>query len=334
MIYAEKLDQAALAEVWLKISNAAASRVGADKVLEEQRLLAQGVIAAQSGHLEEAVAAHEQALAAATGAFGANNPALWASEQLLAASMEKAGNWVGARPHQEHALALREAAVGPNHPDVALILSNLGVCLAHVNDLKGARTAFQRAIGIREKTFGAKSPLLVPTLNNMADFALQSGDLEDALQMIVRAQAIAERVPGPTHAVYHTVATTHAQILAAMHRVVEARAAYDAVLELEVQAHSPELAETLAARGALELGDKKWADAVTFLDRSIAGYEAIGGKDHLDLWRPLADLAAAKRALDPKSDVRPLLERALALGVKARLPDGKLRPIREALATR
>lgn len=65
--------------------------------------------------------------------------------------------------------------------------------------------------------------------------------------------------------------------------------------------------------------------------RAIAAYEAASGPDDLSLWKPLAGLAQARRALDKKADVKPLLDRALAIGIKAQLTADDLNPIRDQL---
>jgi len=330
--YAEQLGNADMAQMWLKLSNAAAVRIGIDKLLELRRLEAQGVIDAQRGNFEAAVATHEKALAVATAVYGPNSPALWQPEELLAASMGKAGGWIAALPHLERALALREAAVGPDHPDVALIVSNLGACYDHAGDGKRGLAAFERALAIREKTYGKQSPFLVATLNNLADFKMNNGDQAGALAYILRARAIAEKVPGPTSPMFHVIATTHGEVLGALHRVDEARATFDEVLALELKLKSPELATTLASRGQLELAEHAWADAAAFEERAIEAYEATGDKEHLALWKPLAGLATARRELDPKADVRPLLERAVAIGTKAQVKDADMKPIKDALA--
>jgi tetratricopeptide (TPR) repeat protein len=189
-----------------------------------------------------------------------------------------------------------------------------------------------RALQIREKTYGPNSPFLVASLDNLADFEMRAHELAGALADIERAQAIASRFPGPTDPAYHTVATTHAEILGAAGRVAEARKAFDDVLALEAANKSTELGMTLASRATFELAQARWQDAAKFEERSIASYEASGGPDDLALWKPLAGLAQARRALDKNADVRPLLDRALAIGIKAQLTAADLDPIRAQLA--
>jgi len=128
------------------------------------------------------------------------------------------------------------------------------------------------------------------------------------------------------------VATTEGEILTAMGKPTEARAAFDAVVDLEMLTNSPVRGTTFTSLGELELDQHAWADAVTFEKDAIEAFEAMGGKDALDLWKPLAGLARAQRALDPKADVRPLLTRAVAIATKAKVLDADLAPIRDALA--
>jgi tetratricopeptide (TPR) repeat protein len=322
-----------VADVWLKLANASAARAGGYlPLLDERRLEITGVIEAQRGAFPAAVADHEKALEAAKALWGPNNPALWGAENQLATTLGRAGGWVQAVPHLEHALALRESSVGPDHPDVALLLSNLAAGYEHAGQTAKALATVQRALAIREKTYGPNSPFLVATLNNLADFEQRHGQLATALTDIERAKAIAVRIPGTGNPIYHVIATTEAEVLGASGKLAESRADFDAVLALEDKLKSPELGTTLASRGELELADHKWAAAAQFEERAIASYEASGGPEHLSLWKPLAGLAQARRGLDPKADVKPLLDRAIAIGVKAQLSPEDMNPIRDALA--
>ena len=318
---------------WVNLASGALGRVGGlARAFDEQRLELVGVIAAQRGDLQTAVADHEKALAAATELWGRDNPRLWGAEVQLATTLARSGAWARALPHFEHARQLREAEVGPDHPDVALLLSNLAPCYEHAGELAKALASAKRALQIRDKTYGPNSPFLVATLDNLADLELRGHELAAALTDIERAQAIAIRIPGKLSPPYHTVSTTRAEILGAAGRVEESRKAFDDVLELELQTRSPELATTLAARATLELAQARWTDAAAFEQRAIAAYEAAGGPDNLLLWKPLAGLAQARHALDPKADVKPLLDRALAIGIKAQLAGEELDPIRAQLA--
>jgi tetratricopeptide (TPR) repeat protein len=212
------------------------------------------------------------------------------------------------------------------------LLSNLAAGYENAGDTDKAFASVKRALAIREKTYGPNSPFLVATLNNLADFEQRHGQLATARTDIERAKAIAVRIPGTGNPIYHVIATTEAEILGASGKLVESRAAFDAVLALEDKLKSPELATTLASRAALELGDHKWALAAQLEERSIALYEASGGPEHLSLWKPLAGLAQARLGLDPKADVKALLDRAIAIGIKAQISPDDMRSVRAIVA--
>src|SRR5580704_14794794 len=217
------------AQVWIDLSiGTSAHSPFVQAAVRVQQLEVQGAMQASRGELEAAIKTHEHALAAAQQTYGAESPLLWQAEEMLAATMGHAGAWIAAIPHLERALALRTQTVGPDHPDVALLLSNLGACYDHAGDRARALDAYQRALAIRERTYGPNSPFLVATLNNLADYKRQGGDLAGALADVTRAKTIAVRVPGKNSPLYHVVATTEAEILTAMGKPAEARAAFDA----------------------------------------------------------------------------------------------------------
>jgi len=334
MVTSEGLGNSDKAQLWLDLGRAASVRAGIDHNLELQRFEIEGMVAAQAGDLNAAVTWHEKAVATAELVRGKGSPALWSDEQMLATTMTKAGAFAKAASHFEHALALREASVGPDHPDIALILSNLGVCYRHLGQTKKSRAAFERALALREKIYGKNSPMLMATLDNMAELFEQEGDFPTAIAMFDRALAVGSAVFGKNHAAYHNVATDRAQALTASGRLAEARAVFDELLVLEDKAHSPILPQTQVARAELALAEHDWTVATSFAELSIAGYEAVGGKDNPSLWRPLTRLAEAKlgRAPADTAEPRALLERALAIGRKAQMVADDLAPVRAALA--
>ena len=151
--------------------------------------------------------------------------------------------------------------------------------------------------------------------------------------MYERSLELASALPGPTDPSYHTIATDRADALVAAGRLADAHAAFDAVLALEDKHHSTTLPATLASRARLALVEHAWADAASFAERSIAGFEAAGTKDNPELWRPLTALAEARLGAGDARAARPLVERALAIGQKSNIPDDDLAPTR-ALAAR
>jgi tetratricopeptide (TPR) repeat protein len=317
------------AQIFIGLARASAAHLGVDHPLEHRMLLAEGVIAAQIGDDPTAIAAHEKALQEAELEYGHDSLALWADEEALGATYTKAGAYVKALPHFERSLKMREASVGPDHPDVALLLSNLGVCYRHAGMPDKAHAVYDRALAIREKAYGANSPMLIPTLNNYADL-MKEIDPAATLPVIQRALTMAEHSIGKNHPLYHTVATTYAETLAAGHQNKEARAAFDEVIALETDSHSPLLPTTLTSKAQLAIEEKQYNEAVDLAQRAVAGLESAGGKENPELWLPLSKLGIAKLALGQRDAAKETLDRAIAIAEHVKVSEAELGPTRDA----
>ncbi len=318
------------ARIWLGHAEAAAARIGADHAIEHQRLTVAGMIASESGDLVTATAMHEKALAVTE---LMNDPALLFGDEInLGATYSRANAYAKAIPHFERAVKLREASVGPDHPDIALVLSNLGAAYTHANDPKRARAAFERSLAIRENYYGKNSPVLIATLDNFAEFVRGQGDVATALALQERALALCKIVPGTGHPMYHQLATDYGDTLVIAKRFAEAHVQFDATFAFEQAASSTIIPATQASRAYLALAEQAWTDAASFAEKSIAGYEAVGGKDNPALWRPLTALGKAKIGENKPADARLAFERAVAIATKGSVDESDIAPTREALS--
>jgi tetratricopeptide (TPR) repeat protein len=111
-----------------------------------------------------------------------------------------------------------------------------------------------------------------------------------------------------------------------------ARAAYTEVLALETASGSTALPTTRTSRAELALVERAWVDAATYAARAIEGFEAAGGKDNPELWRPLSALGRANAKLGKPAEARAALERAIAIGERVHLLPAELAATRDALA--
>ncbi|HEU0034209.1 MAG TPA: serine/threonine-protein kinase [Kofleriaceae bacterium] len=330
---AEGLSKPEEAQIWLDLGAAASARSGKHPRLEQQRLQIAGVVAGTRGDLIGAVRAHEQALALALQLYGRDHILVSRAEQLLGASLIGAGDYAAATAHYEHALQIvTKFYAGAEHPDVAILQSGLGSCYHYTNEPQKAYAAFQRALDIRERVFGANSPVLIPTLNNFAELYKDDGNTTAALALIERAQKLTEQTVGRAHPYFVSVTTTYGEILLRANRIADARPQLETALRIGERLQSPYLPAALTARARLARVEKQWADAVAFDERAIAGYEKSAGKDAAELWRPLTGLAQAKIAQGRTQDARPLLERAIAIGEKAKVAASYLDEPRALLA--
>ncbi|MGE5181677.1 MAG: protein kinase domain-containing protein [Acidobacteriota bacterium] len=331
LMLAEGPQKIAEARMWITVGKAEARRNGVDVQLAQREAQVEGIVEGVAGNIPAALAAHERSFAFAKQDLGADNPLLWEDEELYGATLERALRFEDAARHFEHAIALREKVVGRDHPDQALLMSNLGACYSRRRDPR-ARPMLEHALAIREKTFGKNNPVVVPTVQNLGESLRFAGELPEALALNERATRIAANLPGKDHPMYHSAATDYAQTLAALGRVVEARAAIDEALALETKTSSPVLPETLAARADIELADHQWAAAASFAARSIAAYEAAGGSDNPALWWPQSVLGRADVELGKLDEARAMLDRALATGDRVHLVEVELAPARAARA--
>jgi eukaryotic-like serine/threonine-protein kinase len=328
-ITAEVLAKPGEARIWLELGEAAAKRSGLDYELDIAKV--EGLVAADAGDLPAAVAALEHAWELAPRHYGdASRPVIAGDEALLAGGLVKAFEYAKAIPHFEHAIALRSQVVGMDHPDIALMLSNLAVAYQHTGDPK-ARPTFERALALREKLFGKASPILVPTLDNYAVYLELVGDLPNALATIERAETLAAQFPGEDNYSFHIVVTDHAEILRALSKLDDARAAYDRALALEAKTQSTALPTTQASRAELALIEKQWAQAAELAALSVTGFERTGGVDNPELWRPLAALGRALAEQGKPDDARVALDRAIKIGERIHLQQ-ELAPARAARA--
>jgi len=333
MVSAEILGKPNEGKIYLQLADAAAARAGMVNTLSLKRDMVAGIVLAQSGDNEGAVAAHEAALAAVQRAVGPDDPSVWGDEVMLATTLTKSHIYGKAVKHFEHAMALREKTVGRDHADIAAILTNLGVAYGHLGDGPKGREAFERALAIREKIYGPKNPLMIVTLNNFADHLRLQKDYAAALVLADRALAIAEKAPGKDHPVYHSIATTKAEILTGAGRIAEARKLFDEIMIAEQAVKSETMALTLASRADLELADHHPAEAVSFAQRSVAEFERLGGPDNAEMVSALITLAKAHIARKDNAAAKALLERAIAIGKKAGVDAVEIEPAQDVLAT-
>ncbi len=327
LAYATGLDKQELAIAWFGIGSSTAARVH-DRMLEVKLLETEGVVRGKSGDLRAAVAAHEKALALAIELLGKDNVVIAQEESNLAVSLTKVGAYAKAKPHYEHAVEIVERTLG-EHPDLAPVLTGLALCHVHSGEVAKARGLYERALSIQESHFGPNSPLLIITLNNFADMLLRSkGQGALAKQYVDRALAIATRTIGRGHPMYHTIATTAGEAMAAMGHTGDAEKQFDTVIALEDKVHSPVLGVTLTARARIAVDENQWDAAVELAQRGVEALEATGGNNAPNLWPTLVVLAKAQIGAGHPDLAKPALERAHQIATSAQVTDAELAEVR------
>ena len=227
---------------------------------------------------------------------------------------------------------LIESYLGPDHPDVALMISGMASCYHYTGEIEKSFAAFERSLAIRVKVFGENSPVLIPTLNNYAELLLGQDKLDKGIEVIDRAQKITNATVGKAHPYYVAISSTRAEMLMGAGKLDDARAVIDEVLVTAETVKSPYLPEANIVRAKLAVREQQWPRAIEFAEKAITGLEAKAGPEAGELWKPLTSLAQAKIATGNAAEAKPLLERALAIADKSKLPAKYLAPTREALA--
>src|SRR6201999_2940537 len=119
-------------------------------------------------------------------------------------------------------------------------------------------------------------------------FLTQTDDPAKGRAMLERALVLGAAIPGKDSPDYHVVATDRADAVVAEGKLAEARALFDDLLAQEIALHSTTLPMTQTSRAQLALAEGKPSDAAMYAQLAITGFEAAGGKDNPELWRPLA----------------------------------------------
>ena len=150
-----------------------------------------GVALARVGRLDEAVAAHEEALRRCERAFTAPHRQLAVTCNALAVKLDRdEATRERARALYERALTAAEAALGPEHPMVATLLSNVGTGRLNAGDVDAARPMLERAVDLHERRHGATHPNTATAMLSLSVVRFRDERFADARILAERALAI------------------------------------------------------------------------------------------------------------------------------------------------
>jgi tetratricopeptide (TPR) repeat protein len=150
-----------------------------------------GVALARVGRMDDAVAAHEDALRRCERAFTAPHRQLAVTCNALAVKLDREeATRDRAAALYERALAAAEAALGPEHPMVATLLSNIGTGRLNAGDVEAARPLLERAVDLHERRHGATHPNTATALLSLSAVRFRDGRLVEARVLAERALAI------------------------------------------------------------------------------------------------------------------------------------------------
>ncbi|HYM84212.1 MAG TPA: tetratricopeptide repeat protein, partial [Candidatus Dormibacteraeota bacterium] len=149
-----------------------------------------GVALGRVDRMDEAIAAHEEALRRCERAFSAPHRQLAVSLNAIAVKLDKAEE-TRERAHElaVRALEAAEAALGPEHPLVATLTSNLATQRLNADDVEAARAYVERSIDLHERRHGPDHPNTATALLTAAAIAMRDGRATDARDLFERVVA-------------------------------------------------------------------------------------------------------------------------------------------------
>jgi serine/threonine protein kinase/tetratricopeptide (TPR) repeat protein len=179
------------ADRWATMSEAVLTRLGGHDLQRAWLLNNKGGVDEVQGHKEEALRAHEEALALKTRAWGsADHPDVGLSEGNIAVVLQDLGRYQEALAHVDRAVTIATQGLGAEHPDLAVQMSNRGEILNLLGRYREARQSFERARIIWERELGLEARNLAYALTGIGESYLAEGDAVSAVVPLERAWKI------------------------------------------------------------------------------------------------------------------------------------------------
>lgn len=282
------LRQPEAAARWIELADAALTASG--RVPAEVATLRDhtGVVHTVAGRLDQARAAHLDALAQLEAAHGRAHPDRVRILANLALAEQHAGRHADGLVHLDEAVDLAERTHGPGHPILGHLHTNRAMARWDLGDRERSLRDLEHALAIKEASFGPDHSGHASTLVNIGLVLGELGRLAEAVAPLERAIALRTRALGDHHRAlldpYVNLAFTYLEL----GRAQPARAAAGRALAL---------AGDDAARAAFPLVLAAWAELIAG-DRAAALQllaRADAAASHLDgLERAQLDLVAAR----------------------------------------
>jgi serine/threonine-protein kinase len=243
-------------------------------------LLAEGEIAVNEEHFEQAIDVVTRALAIRE-RLSPNSLDVAACLGKLGDATLRLGRHDDALAYARRSLAIREKALGPAHPLVASAVNNVGNALLYKEDFEGAIAAYRRALDIRIAAFGPDAPAVADALSNLGLALSLGGKYQAAIDTEQRALAIRLRVFGHDHTLVASCYLNLADAQLRLHRWDDAIAS--ATLALDIQQKVPGAAESRLAAPLTQIGQGllgrgEAARALPVLERAMRLAEAQEGE--------------------------------------------------------
>lgn len=318
---------------WEKLAQASLVRAGLSGQEQEARLLFNtGIIANFESAHDVALRSYQKALEIRERLYGPDHFLVAEVLANLAAASVDANRLDEARVSARRALAIREKLFGPEHRSVARALLLIGRITFSAGDLTEGLALLERAAALAQRAVPGDGLFQFIHLADLAEARARTGDLRGAEEACQRALAIARERLGENHArVGSMLATlaTIARLKGELPRSIEL--GEDALRRLGPEVAPWELADVLANLAESYRRAGRVEEAVRRLERAQKAL-AAAPEDNAVRARVSTGLAECDLASGRREQALGILERALELGVRAKLPPQDVAPTRFALA--
>jgi tetratricopeptide (TPR) repeat protein len=173
------------------------ARAGVDDPPRAYLYTVLGVIAAQEGKLDEALAAQRSALALRERLFGAGSWMLGDNLTQIGTILANQGKLAEAVDDLDRAAVLFAQGLGPDNPQTAWPILRAGEALTALKRYPEAGQRIQRALTIFDKSHGPDNQATAAARHALGQLYLREGRFADALAEEDKARAALEKVLSP-----------------------------------------------------------------------------------------------------------------------------------------
>ncbi|HEV3456026.1 MAG TPA: serine/threonine-protein kinase [Thermoanaerobaculia bacterium] len=282
---------------------AAAGRIGLSR-------LTVGDVQLSRGHLGEARASLQAALALLVPAFGADSVEVAAARRSLANSLLDPANRSRAAALLRQALATFVRRYGEDHMESAETLHELGKALEDLERYAEAEAAYRRSAALLARLFGPRSINVALVKGDLAGLLDRLGRDTEAKPLFEQSIAGLREAFGPHDRRLADMLYSYAIMLIGD----EQPAAADRALAEALRIYGPDSYDAghcLRFLGISAMKQEHYAPAADFFARAAATFR-LRGDDDEERWRALANLGWAHARLGRAAQARRELEIAVA----------------------
>ncbi|HYL06886.1 MAG TPA: serine/threonine-protein kinase [Thermoanaerobaculia bacterium] len=281
----------------------AAGRIGLSR-------LTLGDVQVSRGHLDEARASLEAALALLVPAYGAGSVEVAAARRSLASTLQDPAGRARAAELLRQALATFVRRYGEDHVESAETLHELGKPLEDLERYGEAEAAFRRSAALLTRLFGPRSINVALVKGDLAGLLDRLGRETEAKPLFEESIAGLREAFGPHDRRLADMLYSYAILLIGD----EEPAAADKALAEALGIYGPESYDAghcLRFLGTSAMKQERYAQAADFFTRAAATYR-LRGDDNQERWRAFANLGWAHSRLGRPAQARREIEAAVA----------------------